>query len=219
MTIADRRADRQRCPVDRPRRLLVIEIYEPYPARLRFQVQQGSKGLAGSRPVDVMTILQSKAEPVRQRRLAVNGRAMRQSRVALADATEPAGQPRSQGSALVSQRKPFAWYPVPGASTASARQKVGRKHTRPLPVRERALRARQEAGQRGRPGRGSRGEADDLAEEHLRRLPPDQVATSPPRVKGVIPIGCTLEGVVTLWMRYIELNTLPGFTRAENGLL
>jgi hypothetical protein len=107
---------------------LVIEIYEPYPARLRFQVQQGSKGLAGSRPVDVMTILQSKAEPVRQRRLAVNGRAMRQSRVALADATEPAGQPRqprSQGSALVSQRKPFAWYPVPGASTASARQKWG----------------------------------------------------------------------------------------------
>jgi hypothetical protein len=64
MTIADRRADRQRCPVDRPRRVLVIEIYEPYPVRLRFQMQQGSRGLAGSRPVDVMAVLQSEAEPV-----------------------------------------------------------------------------------------------------------------------------------------------------------
>ena len=102
MTIADRRADRQRCPVDCPRRVLVIEIYKPYPARLRFQMQQGSKGLAGSRPVDIMAVLQSEAEPVRQRRLRVNGSAMRQSRVALADATEHAGQsrePRNQGSA------------------------------------------------------------------------------------------------------------------------
>ena len=73
MAIADRRADRQCSPVDRPRRVLVIEIYQPYPARLRFQMQQGSKGLAGSRPVDVMTVLQSEAEPVRQGRLPVPG--------------------------------------------------------------------------------------------------------------------------------------------------
>jgi hypothetical protein len=105
MTIADRRADRQRRPVDRPRHVLVIEIYQPYPARLRFQMQQGRKGLAGSRPVDVMAVLQSEAEPVRQRCLPVNGSAMRQSRVTLtADTTAPAGQsrePRSQESALV----------------------------------------------------------------------------------------------------------------------
>ena len=39
MTIANRGADRQRCPVDCPRHVLVIEIHEPYPARLRFQIQ------------------------------------------------------------------------------------------------------------------------------------------------------------------------------------
>jgi hypothetical protein len=114
MTIADRRADRQRRAVDRPRRVLVIEIYQPYPARLRFQMQQGSKGLAGSRPVDVMAVLQSEAEPVRQRCPAVNESTMRQSRVALAEgATESAGQSRSQGSALVLHRKPFAWCRIP----------------------------------------------------------------------------------------------------------
>jgi hypothetical protein len=77
-------------------------------------MQQRRKRLASSRPVDVMAVLQSEAEPVRQRRLPVNGNAMRQSRVALAEgATESAGQSRSQGSALVLQRKPFAWCRIP----------------------------------------------------------------------------------------------------------
>src|ERR1700720_4341978 len=77
-------------------------------------MQQGRKRLASSRPVDVMAVLQPEAEPVRQRRLPVNGSAMRQSRVALAEgATESAGQSRSQGSALVLQRKPFAWCRIP----------------------------------------------------------------------------------------------------------
>jgi hypothetical protein len=64
-----------------------------------------------------MTVLQSEAEPMRQRGLPVNGSAMRQSRLELAvGTTEPAGQPReprSQGSALVLQRKPLARCRVP----------------------------------------------------------------------------------------------------------
>src|SRR5260221_1057029 len=61
-----------------------------------------------------MTVLQSEAEPMRQRGLPVNGSAMRQSGLQLAvGTTEPAGEPRSQGSALVLQRKPLARCRVP----------------------------------------------------------------------------------------------------------